>query len=75
MTITSVDNLADAIPDPGENFLRYLGDPMNENFIFAKVTSQMVLEIVSLLKSKNYRVHVALHSVSMQLIQIQLLAI
>ena len=37
------NNLADAIPDPGENFLRYLGDPVNENFIFAKITSQMVL--------------------------------
>ena len=46
-------NLADAIPDPGENFLRYLGDPVNENFIFAKITSQMVLETVSLLKPKN----------------------
>ena len=43
-------NLADAIPDPEENFLRYLGDPVNENFIFAKITSQMVLETVSLLK-------------------------
>ena len=59
-------NLADAIPDPGENFLRYLGDPVNENFIFDKITSQMVLETVSLLKPKNSS---GIHKISTKLLK------
>ena len=50
-------NLASEIPPSETNFESYLGNPLNENFIFANITEEIVLDTLKLLKSKNSSGH------------------
>ena len=46
-------NLSSLIPDSGDDFENYLNDPVDETFIFAKVTKEKIYETLSRLKGKN----------------------
>lgn len=50
-------NLAAKIPPSNVSFESFLGRPINENFIFANVTEESVLNTLNLLKSKNSSGH------------------
>jgi hypothetical protein len=50
-------NLADKIPPSETSFESYLGDPVDENFIFANITEEIILDTLKLLKSKNSSGH------------------
>ena len=41
------------IPDSTNNFETYLKEPFKENFVFANITQEIILETVSKLKPKN----------------------
>jgi len=45
--------LSSYIPDSNVNFETYLKEPSEENFVFANITPEIILEIVSKLKPKN----------------------
>ena len=45
--------LADKIPPAKNNFESYLGNATEENFVFANITEDIVMDTLKLLKSKN----------------------
>ena len=45
--------LADKIPPSKNDFESYLGRPIEENFVFANITEDIVMDTLKLLKSKN----------------------
>ena len=46
-------NLSSLIPDSGDDFEKYLNNPVDETFIFAKVTKEKIYETLGRLKGKN----------------------
>ena len=46
-------NLAKSIPLSNKHFYEYLGDPCNENFVFANMNHDIILDAMSKLNSKN----------------------
>ena len=45
--------LSSYIPDSNNNFETCIKEPSNENFVFANITPEIILETVSKLKLKN----------------------
>ena len=46
-------NLANLIPESDKTFNQLFNDPVNEKFLFANLTPEMVLESVNKLQTKN----------------------
>ena len=48
-----IPNLAKSIPQSNKHFSEYLGDPCNENFVFANMNSDIILDALSKLKKQK----------------------
>ena len=46
-------NLASEIPNSNKHFTEYLNEPCNENFVFANINHEIILNALGKLKSKN----------------------